>query len=358
MPSTRIRISRKTAVTAAVALVTGAAISISATASATPSSAKQQGVVLEKDAQTFADAAAKNPPIYTQSYAGARAALDSAQSGDVDKLPADVTHRTLKVGPTGEVTIRIVRPAGVSGTLPAVMYFHGGGWVLGNENTHDRLVRQIANGARAAVIFVDYTPAPEARYPIAIEQAYAATKWVAEHGSEINVDGSKIAVAGDSAGGNMAAAVTLMAKQRSGPKLSGQMLFYPVTDADFTTTSYQQFADGPWLTRNAMKWFWDTYAPNAKDRKQILASPLRASLNQLANLPKALVITDEADVLRDEGEAYAAKLRAAGNDVTAVRYQGTIHDFAMLNALADTNAAKAAVDQASHFLYDDLHNGS
>lgn len=359
MSTTRVRISRKAAVAAAVALVTAVTISINATASATPSSsATHQGVVLEKDAQTFADAAAKNPPIYTLSYADARKALDSAQSGPVAKPPADITHRTINVGPTGKVTIRIVRPTGVSGKLPAVMYFHGGGWVLGNENTHDRLVRQIANGARAAVIFVDYTPSPEARYPIAIEQVYAATKWVAEHGSEINVDGSKVAVAGDSVGGNMAAAVTLMAKQRSGPKLSGQMLFYPVTDANFTTPSYRQYADGPWLTRKAMKWFWDAYAPNAKDRKQILASPLRADLNQLKDLPKALVITAEADVLRDEGEAYAAKLRAAGNDVTAVRYEGTIHDFAMLNALANTNAAKAAVDQANRFLYADLHSGS
>ncbi|GLX48744.1 esterase [Streptomyces hygroscopicus subsp. hygroscopicus] len=335
-------------------------MTITANASASPAapSATTTAPVLEKDAQAFADAAAKNPPIYTLSYGDARKALDSAQAGPVGKLPADVSHRTLKVGPTGEVTIRIVRPAGVSGKLPAVMYFHGGGWVLGNENTHDRLVRQIANGARAAVIFVDYTPSPEARYPIAIEQAYAATKWVAEHGDEINVDGSRIAVAGDSVGGNMTAAVTLMAKQRRGPALREQVLFYPVTDANFNTASYREFADGPWLTRKAMKWFWDAYAPNAKDRKQILASPLRASLNQLKGLPKALVITDEADVLRDEGEAYAAKLRAAGNDITTVRYQGIIHDFAMLNALANTNAAKAAVDQADHFLYTGLHSGS
>ncbi|MFJ3307305.1 alpha/beta hydrolase [Streptomyces sp. NPDC086549] len=198
--------------------------------------------------------------------------------------------------------------------------------------------------------FVDYTPSPEVRYPIAIEQAYAATKWVVEHGDEINVDGSRIAVAGDSVGGNMTAAVTLMAKRRGGPALREQMLFYPVTDANFSTGSYREFADGPWLTRRAMKWFWDAYAPNAKDRKRILASPLRASLNQLKDLPKALVITDEADVLRDEGEAYAAKLRATGNDITTVRHPGIIHDFAMLNALANTNAAKAAVHQANRFL--------
>ncbi|MCX4461551.1 alpha/beta hydrolase [Streptomyces sp. NPDC059866] len=358
MRTAPVRINRKIAVAAAAALIAGVTITAHASASPTAPSATTTVPVLEKDAQAFADAAAKNPPIYTLSYGDARKALDSAQAGPVDKLPADISHRTLKVGPTGEVTIRIVRPAGVSGKLPAVMYFHGGGWVLGNENTHDRLVRQIANGARAAVIFVDYTPSPEARYPIAIEQAYAATKWVAEHGDEINVDGSRIAVAGDSVGGNMTAAVTLMAKQRRGPALREQVLFYPVTDANFNTASYREFADGPWLTRKAMKWFWDAYAPNAKDRKQILASPLRASLNQLEGLPKALVITDEADVLRDEGEAYAAKLRAAGNDITTVRYQGTIHDFAMLNALAHTNAAKTAVDQANHFLYTGLHSGS
>ncbi|MFE7191801.1 alpha/beta hydrolase [Kitasatospora sp. NPDC057541] len=358
MRTVPFRLNRKIAVAAAAALVAGATIAANASASPAPPSARSTAPVLEKDAQAFATAAAKNPPIYTLSYADARKALDSAQSGPVDKLPADVSHRTLKVGPTGEVTVRIVRPAGASDKLPAVMYFHGGGWVLGNENTHDRLVRQIANGAQAAVVFVDYTPSPEARYPIAIEQAYAATKWVAEHGDEINVDGSRIAVVGDSVGGNMTAAVTLMAKQRGGPALREQVLFYPVTDANFETPSYREFADGPWLTRKAMKWFWDAYAPNAKDRGQILASPLRASLDQLKDLPKALVITDEADVLRDEGEAYAAKLRAAGTDTTTVRYPGIIHDFAMLDALAGTNAAEAAVDQANRFLYTGLRTGS
>lgn len=364
MSASRTRINRNIAVAAATALVVAGGIAVQASASPSASrpsaapAAKSPAVVLEKDAQAFADAAAKNPPIYTLSYADARKALDDAQAGPVDKMPADISHRTLKVGPTGEVKIRIVRPAGVSDKLPAVMYFHGGGWVLGNENTHDRLARQIANKAEAAVIFVDYTPSPEARYPIAIEQAYAATQWVAEHGDEIDVDGSRMAVAGDSVGGNMTAAVTLMAKQRRGPALREQVLFYPVTDADFTTASYRQFADGPWLTRKAMQWFWDAYAPDKKDRKEILASPLRAGLNQLKDLPPALVITDEADVLRDEGEAYAAKLRAAGNDITTVRYSGTIHDFALLDALSETNAAKAAVDQAGRYLYTGLHEGS
>ncbi|MGW5640117.1 alpha/beta hydrolase [Streptomyces sp. NPDC003832] len=345
------RTHRKAALVAAAVLAAGAAVTATADASPVP----DDDVVLEQDAQAFADAAAKNPPIYTLSYEDARKALDTAQSGPTDKPPADISHRTLPVGPTGEVSVRIVRPAGVSGQLPAVVYFHGGGWILGNENTHDRLVRQIANGARAAVVFVNYTPSPEARYPVAIEQAYAATKWVAEHGEDLNIDGSRLAVAGDSVGGNMTAAVTLMAKQRGGPTLRQQVLLYPVTDANFDTGSYREFADGPWLTRKAMQWFWDAYAPNEKDRREILASPLRASLNQLTDLPKALVITDEADVLRDEGEAYAAKLRAAGNDITTVRYPGIIHDFAMLNALGDTNAAQAAVEQTSQALRAELH---
>ncbi|MEV6654164.1 alpha/beta hydrolase [Streptomyces sp. NPDC051219] len=350
-------ISHKTAVAAVLTLALGAFAATSALAAPTQSEPTPKWpLVLEHDAKEFADAAAKSPPIYTLSPADARKALETAQAGPIDKLPADISHRTLKVGPTGTVDIRIVRPKGDTGKLPAVVYTHGGGWVLGDENTHDRLVRQIADGAHAAVIFVNYTRSPEARFPIAIEQAYAATKWVAEHGSEINVDGSRLAIAGDSVGGNMAAAVTLMAKQRGGPELDGQVLMYPVTNADFNTDSYRTFANGPWLTRKAMQWFWDNYAPNEKDRKNILASPLRAGLNQLKGLPKALLITDEGDVLRDEGEAYAAKLRAAGNDITTVRYQGAIHDFAMLDAVADTNAAKAAVKQVNEFLYDDLHD--
>ncbi|MFF0050739.1 alpha/beta hydrolase [Streptomyces sp. NPDC005498] len=361
--SVRSNIGRTAAVAAALPLAFGILFEANTGASATPHGAHANPVtptapVLEQAAQDFADAAAKNPPIYTLSYAAARKSLDDAQANPEGLLPADVTHRTLPVGPTGKVTVRIVRPKGDTGKLPAIMYFHGGGWVLGDESTHDRLVRQIANGAHAAVIFVDYTPSPEARFPVAIEQAYAATQWVATHGNDINVDGSRLAVAGDSVGGNMATVVALMAKQRGGPALREQALFYPVTDANFTNSSYRQFADGPWLTRKAMEWFWDAYAPDPKTRNNILASPLRASLGQLKDLPKTLVITEEADVLRDEGEAYANKLRAAGNDVTSVRFQGMMHDFLMLNAVADTNAAKAAVVQADTFLYNGLHDKS
>ncbi|UIX34728.1 alpha/beta hydrolase [Streptomyces sp. GQFP] len=309
--------------------------------------AGKNAVVLEKDAQAFLDATVGLPPFRDLSAAEARKILEDAQSGPVDKLPADISERTLPVGPTGEVSIRIVRPEGAKGKLPAVMYLHGGGWVLGDADTHDRLVRQIANGAHAAVVFVNYSRSPEARFPIAIEQAYAATRWVSQHGDEIGVDGERLAVAGDSVGGNMSAAVTLMAKQRGGPALRQQVLFYPVTDAKFDTPSYKQFANGFFLTRDNMQFFWDSYAPDPKVRNDILASPLRASLDQLKGLPKALVVTGEADVLRDEGEAYAAKLRAAGNDVTTIRNAGITHDYVMLDALSKTNAARVAVDQAT-----------
>jgi acetyl esterase len=301
---------------------------------------------LELHTQQFVDSLAGAPPIYTLSPAGARSILARTQSLPVGKPSAQIEDITLPVGPTGSVPIRVVRPVGAAEVLPVVMYFHGSGWVLGDRDTHDRLVREIAVGAEAAVVFVDYARAPEARYPVAIEQAYAATRYVANNGASLRIDPLRLAVAGDSVGGNMAAAVTLMAEQRRGPKISFQVLFYPVTDAGFDTPSYIDFADGPWLTKRAMEWFWDAYLPDPTGRKQPMATPLNAPPDQLASLPEALVIVDENDVLRDEGEAYADKMSNAGVRVTSVRYNGTIHDFVMLNALADTPAARGAIAQA------------
>jgi acetyl esterase len=301
---------------------------------------------LELHTQQFIDSLAGAPPIYTLSPADARSVLARAQSIPVGKPSAQVEDITLPVGPTGSVPIRVVRPVGAAEVLPVVMYFHGGGWILGDRDTHDRLVREIAVGAQAAVVFVDYARAPEARYPVAIEQAHAATRYVADNGASLRIDPLRLAVAGDSVGGNMAAAVTLMAKQRRDPKIAFQVLFYPVTDARFDTPSYIQFADGPWLTGRAMEWFWDAYLPDPAARKQPTATPLNASLDQLVGLPETLVIVDENDVLRDEGEAYARKLSDAGVRVTSVRYNGTIHDFVMLNALADTPATRAAIAHA------------
>jgi acetyl esterase len=311
-----------------------------------------QTPVLYSTVQKFLDdlAAQGGPPLYELSPQEAREVLRSAQAIPVAKMPADIEDRVLPVGPQGEVSIRIVRPKDVKETLPAIMYFHGGGWVLGDKDTHDRLIREIANGARAAVVFVNYTPSPEAQYPVPIEEAYAATQWVAEHGKEINVDSSRLALAGDSVGGNMVAAVTLLAKERGGPAFRVQVLFYPVTDAGFDTPSYDEFAEGHWLTREAMKWFWDQYAPDSAGRSEPTAAPLQASVDQLQGLPPALVIVDECDVLRDEGEAYARKLIEAGVSVAALRCLGITHDFVMLNALANTPATRAAIAQANDIL--------
>jgi len=228
-------------------------------------------------------------------------------------------------------------------------------WVFGNARTHDRLVRELAAGADAAVVFPEYALSPEARYPVAIEQSYAAARWVVTDGAARGLDPARIAVAGDSVGANMSAALTLMAKDRGDVPLAAQVLFYPVTDAAFDTGSYHQFATGYFLRRDAMQWFWDQYTTDESQRQQITASPLRATAEQLAGLPPALVITAEADVLRDEGEAYANQLRAAGVPVVATRYQGIIHDFVMLNALRGTNAAGAAIGQAVSTLRAALH---
>ena len=311
--------------------------------------------VLEPATQKFVDAAAEGPPLYDLSPAAARDVLARAQSSRVKKPSASVKDTVFPVGPTGSVRVRIVRPAGSKTDLPVVMHFHGGGWILGDKDTHDRLTREIAVGANAGVVFVDYDRSPEAQYPVAIEQAYAATKYVAEHGAELGLDGSRLALFGDSVGGNMAAAVTLLAKQRGGPHIKLQVLCYPVTDCRFDTDSYKDFADGPWLTRRGMEWFWDAYLPDAASRTAITASPNRATADELRGLPEALVMVDENDVLRDEGEAYARKLSNAGVRVASVRINGTIHDFMLLNAIADTPAVRAAIREATDALRSALH---
>ncbi|MFI6567230.1 alpha/beta hydrolase [Streptomyces sp. NPDC050534] len=306
--------------------------------------------VLEQAAAEFA-AATTNPPYpFDLGPVEGRKTLDEVQSAEIAKAAVDEEWIEVAGGPTGSVRTRIVKPTGTAGPLPVIVYIHGGGWVFGNAHTHDRLVRELAVGANAAVVFPEYDLSPEARYPVAIEQNFTVARWVVTDGASKGLDASRIAVAGDSAGGNMTAALTLMAKERGGVPLLAQVLFYPVTDASFDTPSYRQFAEGYYLRRDAMQWFWDQYTTDPTQRAEITASPLRATTEQLAGLPQALVITGEADVLRDEGEAYANKLRQAGVLVTAARYQAIIHDFVMLNALRGTSAAEAAITQAFDFL--------
>ncbi len=307
---------------------------------------------VEHNTQAFLDVlnAGTGKPMEQLTPKEARAVLTGAQAGVKLTLPkADVSQKTIQVDGT-PLDLTIVRPAGVKGTLPVFMFFHGGGWVLGDYPTHERLVRDLVVGSGAVAVFVNYTPSPEAHYPVAINQAYGATKWVAEHGKEINVDGQRLAVAGNSVGGNMAAVVSLMAKDKGTPAIKFQLLLWPVTDANFETASYNQYAEGHFLTKNMMKWFWDNYTTDANQRAEIYASPLRATTAQLSGLPPALVQTAGADVLRDEGEAYARKLDEAGVPVTAVRYNGMIHDYGLLNVVSQVPAVRSALLQASEEL--------
>ncbi|MEU5762379.1 alpha/beta hydrolase [Nocardia sp. NPDC047648] len=313
------------------------------------------GISLEPAAQEFVDATSQPPFLYQLAPEEGRKAVDSVQDAPIFKPEIDEEWITVDGGPTGSVRVRIVKPQGVTETLPVIVYTHGAGWVFGDAHTHDRLVRDLAVGAGAAVVFPEYDRSPDVRYPVANEQSYRVAQWVTANGAEKGLDSSRIAIAGDSVGGNMAIALTLMAKERGDVSFVQQVLFYPVTDANFDTGSYQQFAEGYFLTREGMKWFWDQYTTSADERAQITASPLRATTEQLAGLPPALVITAEADVLRDEGEAFAGKLRAAGVPVTQVRYGGIVHDFVMVNSLHDTHAAKAAVAQAVATLRSALH---
>lgn len=305
---------------------------------------------VEHNTQAFLEALAKGggQPLETLSPTDARNVLIDAQKGA--KLPpADVSEKTITIDGK-PLKLTIVRPAGVNGVLPAFMFFHGGGWILGDYPTHERFVRDLVADSGVAAVFVNYTPSPEARYPVAIKEAYAATKWVAEHGEQIKIDGKRLAVAGNSVGGNMAAVVALMVKASGGPALRAQVLFWPVTNANFENASYDQFANDHFLTKGMMKWFWDAYTTDSKQRQEIYASPLLATSEQLNGLPPTLVQTAENDVLRDEGEAYARKLDAAGVAVVATRYNGMIHDFGLLNVFSALPTTRAALHQASEEL--------
>jgi acetyl esterase len=310
----------------------------------------QLPTTLEPAAREFAEATALPPYLFDLGPAQGRAVMEEIQGRGVAKPGVDIHDLLVPGGPSGEVAVRILRPRNASGTLPAVVYVHGADWVFGSRHTHDRLIRELAVGAHAAVVFPDYSLSPEAKYPTAIEECYAVTSWVASHGVEHGLDPGRLAVAGDGAGVNMAIAIALLAAERHGAPFRQQVLFYPVTDASFDTGSYQEYATGYFLRRDAMQWSWDQYTTDTGQRSEATASPLRATARQLASLPPTLVITAEADVLRDEGEAFARRLAHAGVPVTSVRFQGTIHDFVMLNALSGTQAARTAMILATGVL--------
>src|SRR5580658_10705600 len=301
---------------------------------------------LEQSARELTEAIAKGPPLRGVSLAEARKAVEAAQSAPIS-MP-DVDESWVAVSSAfGDFEVRVVRPHGSTGLLPVILYMHGGGWILGSWITHDLLTRRLAVGANGAVVFVEYSRAPEAKYPVQIAQCYAVAQWITEQGPGGGFDITRIAVAGDSAGGNMSTVLALMAKQRGSVQFVHQSLYYPMTDANAEDSeSLRKFKDGPYGSAEGLLWFWSSYLANDESRSDIFVSPLQATLSDLEGLPPALVIVDENDVLRDQGEAYADKLRDAGVPTTSVRFNGTIHDFMRLNALRDSESTRAAISLA------------
>jgi acetyl esterase len=286
-------------------------------------------------------------PVESLSKEDARNVLVQAQASvKVDLSGIEVSEKTI-TNDGYTVRLNIVRPEGVKGKLPVFIFIHGGGWILGDFPTHKRMVRDLVVLSGHAAVFVNYTPSPEAHYPQAINEIYAATKWVAEHGDDINVDGKKLAVVGSSVGGNMTTVTALMAKEKGGPEIKLQIMMWPIVDAGFNTDSYKLYGEQRFLTTSLMKWMYDQYTTDPKQRKEIHASPLQATVEQLKGLPPALIQVAENDVLRDEGEAYGRKLDEAGVKVTTVRYNGVIHDFGLLNGLAELPPTRSLFVQAA-----------
>lgn len=293
-------------------------------------------------------------PIETLAPAEARKVLVDAQASVALELPAcDIEEKTITQDGL-QVSLTLVRPAGNRTVSPAFIFVHGGGWILGDFPTHERFVRDLVADSDFTAIFVNYTPSPEAHYPTAIHEIHAAAKWVAAHGAEIRVDAGRLAIVGNSVGGNMTAAVALMAHHQGGPKFKCHAMLWPVTDASFETGSYHEYAEGYFLSRAMMQWFWDAYAPDAGQRREIYASPLQATADQLTGLPPALIQVAGNDVLRDEGLAYARKLDLAGVDVTTVNYENLIHDYGLLNAISQVSAVRDALRQTAEFLWKHL----
>lgn len=288
----------------------------------------------------------KDPPIYTMTPFSARETLKKLQIGYPNMSPVNINKVILPVGPFGKVHVHIIKPnKQTHDKLPVVMYFHGGGWVMGGFDTHERMIREICVGANVAIVFVDYTLSPEAQYPVPIQEAYEATKYIVQNSDLFSLDINRLAVMGDSVGGNMATVVAMLAKENKAFKIRIQILLYPVTNSKFNTKSYDKFAKGPWLTKKSMQWFWDNYLPDINKRNHRHVSPLLSSLDQLKDMPSTLLVVDENDVLRDEGEAYGNRLSQAGVYVERIRYLGTMHDFAMLNGIADSPATRAVILQ-------------
>ena len=305
---------------------------------------------LDQETKVFLKAlnSSDGPSLETLSKEDARQVLIGAQASvEVDLSGIEESEKTINAGGY-EIKLNIVRPEGVKEALPVFMFIHGGGWILGDYQTHQRLVRDLVVRSGAAAVFVNYTPSPEAQYPTAINEIYAATKWVYQNSSEINVDRNRLAIVGNSVGGNMSAVTALRAKNDAELDIKAQILLWPVTDATFSQESYKSYAKDRFLTTNIMKWMWDQYTTDAKERASIYASPLQASIDDLKGVAPAVIVVAENDILRDEAEAYGRKLDQAGVEVSTVRFNGTIHDFGLLNVLAHLPSTQSMLDFAGN----------
>ncbi|MFC8348368.1 alpha/beta hydrolase [Streptomyces sp. NPDC057280] len=319
-----------------------------------PDGQRPYPLVLEPLAQRLLDASSAPPFLHELTPAAGRQALRESQVQRIEDFAVDAVFQVAPVGPSGLVGFWLLRPAGSQGPLPTLLYTHGGRWMLGDAQTHARLISDLVIGAGVAAVVPEYSRTPEARYPVAVEECYALLNWLADNAAELGLDADRLAVAGDCAGATLAIALTLLAKSRGGPHLRAQLLYYPITDARCASASQRQFAEGYLLTRQALRAYWRHYSDDPRRLAEPTASPARASTAQLAGLPTALVITAEADVTRDEAEQYARRLREAGVEVTATRYLGTVHDFVSLTGLRDSPSTRAAVRQGAAFLRERL----
>lgn len=303
-------------------------------------------IILEHSAQNIANKTSKSPFLYELPINEARKKLEILQSTPVFKYPNNIIRTIYNTEKKRKIPLYIVIPTNKKLINKVILYIHGAGWTYGSFHTHEKLVRELASRTNSILIFPEYTRAPEAKYPTALIECYNVLLSIKDilKKAKLNININELIIAGDSVGANMATALCLIAKYKKAPLISKQLLYYPVTDSNFNTNSYNKFKEGYYLTKEQMKWFWDQYLPNKNIRNKITAAPLKASIKDLENLPATMLLTGEADVLRDEGEKYATKLMQAGVNVTQIRFKGTIHDFVMLNELDQTNACRAAMD--------------
>jgi acetyl esterase len=307
-------------------------------------------VVLDPVVEQLISASAAPPSLDDLGPELGRQALQEAQADCVEDFDVEAEFRVAPVGPSDLVGFWIFRPRGMSAPSPTLFYVHGGRWMLGDAQTHVRLVSELVKGSGTTAVVPEYSRTPEARYPVALEECYALLSWITDQQDALGLDTGRLAVSGDCAGATLATVLTMLAKTRSGPRITAQLLYYPLVDARCDSASQKRFATGYLLTRRALRRYWREYLHGTGGWNEPTATPLRANLDDLTGLPPALIITAEADIARDEGELYARRLREAGVRATSMRFLGTVHDFVSLKTLRDSPPSRAALQHGCEFL--------